>query len=160
MEAMVYDLNLAGARQARVSCAAVYGCRSWPTAVRRWIRGADESDRVDVTGRQQPRIPGDHLRRARRCTTNKHAARGWTAVLDILLAETIFDTLNGKAALLPPSKNTFRKPDAEFRRGFGHDHRQQRPHIVGAKPSKRSGTRSRTQSFCRSASIAHSAENR
>ena len=73
-------------------------CRPGQAALRRGIARAHEQDRVTLTGRERPGSAQRHVGRAGRGL--HEAARGLVAGgADILLIETIFDTLNGKAAI-------------------------------------------------------------
>ncbi len=69
-----------------------------PPALRRRRPRADHPHRVDLARRQRPRRPQRDLRRARRGVPR--AGRGLVdGGADLLLIETIFDTLNAKAAI-------------------------------------------------------------
>ena len=76
---------------------------------------------------------------------------------DLLLVETIFDTLNAKAALFAHRDVLRARGRAAAGDRLGHDHRRVRPHAVRARRPRRSGTRCATRSRSPSASTARSA---
>ena len=61
--------------------------------------GTHDTDRVAVTGRQRPGRPERHLGRAGDRLHDRRRAAWSPGGADILLIETIFDTLNAKAAI-------------------------------------------------------------
>ena len=63
--------------------------------------------------------------------------------VDLLLVETIFDTLNAKAALFAIERVLPRRAPAGDR--LGHDHRRLGTHALRARPPRRSRTRCATR---------------
>ncbi len=61
--------------------------------------GPDQPHRLALAGRQRSGLPQRHLRRAGRRPTARQRAALVDGGVDLLLIETIFDTLNAKAAL-------------------------------------------------------------
>ena len=64
--------------------------------------------------------------------------------VDILLVETVFDTLNAKAALFAIDEYFETSGQRVPGHGVGHHCGPERPHACPARPSKRSGFRFRT----------------
>ena len=95
MEELAYELNYAGAALARSACDEFSTPERPGTSPGRW---ADDADRVDLAGRQRPgarNVSYDQLVAAYR-----DAAAGLVdGGADLLIVETIFDTLNAKAAI-------------------------------------------------------------
>ena len=79
---------------------------------------------------------------------------------DLLLVETIFDTLNAKAASSPDRRGVRGARRAAAGDDLRHHHRPVRPHAVGPDARRRSGTRCATPARSRSGSTARSARER
>ena len=92
-----YELNRAAAALAREAADEAVDARA--PALRRRLARADQPHGVDLPRRQRPRRPQRHLRRARRRRTSRRPAGLVDGGVDLLLVETIFDTLNAKAAI-------------------------------------------------------------
>ncbi len=97
MEELAYELNLESARLAREAADEISD--PGPAAVRRRRARPDHPDGVDLSRRQRPGRPQRHLRPAGRGVPRVHPRPASTAASDLLLIETIFDTLNAKAAI-------------------------------------------------------------
>ena len=98
IEALVRELNLAAAQLARAAADDVRGTHR-PAALRRRRARPHQPHGVALAGRQRPRLPQRHLRRARRPPTREATRALVDGGADLILVETIFDTLNAKAAL-------------------------------------------------------------
>ncbi len=97
MADLAYEMNVAAARLARAACDK-YSTPDKP----RFVAGAlgpDAQDRVDLAGRQRPGRAQRHLRPAGGGLSTSRRAALVEGGADVLLVETIFDTLNCKAAL-------------------------------------------------------------
>ena len=70
---------------------------------------------------------------------------------DLFMVETIFDTLNAKAALFAIDERVRAPRCTPADDDLGHDHRPLGPHAVRARRPKRSGTRCAMRNRCRSA---------
>ena len=73
--------------------------RRRPAALRRRRPRPDQPHRLDLAGRRQSRLPRRHLRPAASSPMASRCAGCSTGGADVLLIETIFDTLNAKAAI-------------------------------------------------------------
>ncbi len=101
-----YALEAAGLRaELRGRAAGARGGRrveredAGPPALRRRLDRADEPDAVDLAQRQRPVVPRHDLRRGR--AAYEEQVRGLIdGGADLLLLETIFDTLNAKAGIV------------------------------------------------------------
>ena len=98
LEDLAYELNLEAARLARAAADAVGHRR--PAALRRRRARPDHPHRLDLARRQRPRRP---QRLASTSSSTAYLERGprpaSTAAPTCCLIETIFDTLNAKAAI-------------------------------------------------------------
>ena len=118
---IAYELNLEGARLAARGGRCRAG-RGRPPALRRRRARADQSHRFDLARRLQSRLPRDHLRRAARRLWR--AGQGSLAGgADLLLIETIFDTLNAKAAIAAIADVTHAARHARAGHDLRHHHR-------------------------------------
>ena len=128
LEEAVYELNLEGA-QARAA-----GLRRAPTApASSPARGAAQPDALALAQRGRPGLPRGHLRRGPPATPSRCAGCVEGGV-DLLLIETIFDTLNAKAAIVAARDvldEHGRRPAAL---DLGHDRRPLRPNALGPDP--------------------------
>ncbi len=79
-----------------------------------------------------PGLPRRHLRPGARAPTPSRCAALIEGGVDVLLVETIFDTLNAKAALVAIEEVFEEQRRAAAGDDLGHDHRQERPHALGA----------------------------
>ena len=101
-----------------------------PAALRRRRARPDDPHGVDLARRQRPGRPQRHLRPARRGLPRGRRAACVDGGADLLLIETIFDTLNAKAAIFAVEtlfeEHGRRWPVDHLR----HHHRRLRPHPV------------------------------
>jgi 5-methyltetrahydrofolate--homocysteine methyltransferase len=95
MEELAREINVAAARLAREVADGYSTARQ--AALRRRRARPDQPHRVDLAGRQRPRLPQRRLRQLVRPTESTRGLIEGGA--DLLLVETVFDTLNAKAAL-------------------------------------------------------------
>ena len=130
MEELVYELNHAAARLARD--AADEWERRTPDAPR-FVAGVlgptnrSASLSPDVNDPGFRNVTFDEL-----VATYTEAARGLIdGGADLLLVETIFDTLNAKAAIFAIEALFERIGAAAAGDDLGHDHRRERPHALG-----------------------------
>ena len=126
-----YEMNVGGGAARAASRRRVDGAHAGPAALRRRL------DRARPTGRSRSR-PTSTTRRsaASRSTscatpTPSRSAGCIDGGVDLLLVETIFDTLNAKAALVAIEEVFDGARRAAAGDDLGHDHRPQRPHAVG-----------------------------
>ena len=125
----VYELNHDGAELARRACDRAER-RGRQAALRRRRARPDQPHRLDLARRQQPRLPHRHLRRPARSPMASRSRGLIDGGADLILIETIFDTLNAKAAIFACEEvfaETRRRPAGDDLR---HDHRPLRPHAV------------------------------
>ena len=159
MEDIAYELNLAGARLARE--AALRGERGGrPAALRRRRHRADQPHRLDLARREQSRLPRRHVRRAARRLCGAGARRCIDGGADLLLLETIFDTLNAKAAIYAIEELFDERGDARAGDDLRHHHRPLRPHAVGPDAGSVLELGPPRRAVRRSASTARSAPRR
>ena len=97
MEELAYELNLEAARLARREARRGRDARA--AAVRRRRARPDHPHRVDLARRQRPGRPQRLLRPARRGVPRGRPRPASTAAPTCSFIETIFDTLNAKAAI-------------------------------------------------------------
>ena len=99
LESLVYELNVAGARLARAGCDEYTRQDPESAAVRGRLDRPDQPHAVDFARRQQSGLRARHVRPDERRVRDQ--VRGLIdGGVDLLLLETIFDTLNAKAALV------------------------------------------------------------
>ena len=98
MESLAYELSRAGAVCARRAADRVMAAQPGRGLFRRRIHRADDQDLVDQHRRRQFGRARDHVRRAGRRLQRAGSRALLDGGADLLLVETIFDTLNGKAA--------------------------------------------------------------
>ena len=96
--ATVRELNVAAARLARSAADAAERDAARSAALRGRVARSDQPDRVDERRRRRPGRPQRHVGGARRGLP-RIGRRPVEGGADILLIETIFDTLNAKAAI-------------------------------------------------------------
>ena len=127
MEELAHELNLEAARLARRVADEV--SHAGPAALRRGRPRPDDPDGVDLARRQRPRCPQRQLRPAGRGVRrgDPRPARGR---LDLLFIETIFDTLNAKAAIFAVETVFEELRPALAGHRVRHDHRRLGPHPV------------------------------
>ena len=101
-------------------------------ALRRRVHRSHEQDAVAFARRQRPGVPRHRLRRSCATPMPSRCAACSTAAATCLLIETIFDTLNAKAAIVAIEEVFERRGTRVPVMIVGHDHRSQRPHAVGA----------------------------
>jgi 5-methyltetrahydrofolate--homocysteine methyltransferase len=102
LEALAYELNVAGARLAREVCDEYTAKDPDKPRFVAGVLGPTSRTLFDLARRQRPRLPQRHLRRAGRRLHRR--ARPVEGGADLLLIETIFDTLNAKAAIFAVEK--------------------------------------------------------
>ena len=123
---------MAAARLARQAADAWTPAHAEQAPLRGRLDRPDQPDAVDLartsTTRRSARSRFDQLREAYAEQMRGPASR---AACDLLLIETIFDTLNAKAALVGGRGGVRRSRAARAGDALGHDHRPQRPHAVG-----------------------------
>ena len=129
LEDVVYELNVAAAR---LACEAA---RAWTARTPdrpRFVAGA-----IGPTNRtlslspdvEQPGVPRGHFAQVKEAYAEQ--ARGLLdGGCDLLLVETIFDTLNAKAALVAIEEVVRGARRAGAGHDLGDDHRSQRPHAL------------------------------
>ena len=127
-------------------------------ALRRRRRRPDEPHRVDLARRVGSRLPGRDVRRAGR-GVHRADPRVARRSVDVLLIETIFDTLNAKAAIHAISELADEARHGRADHDLGHDHRPIGPRCSPGRRRPRSGTPFATPSRSRSASTARSARS-
>ena len=98
MSELAYELNREGARLARAAADRVTR-RGRQAAFRRRRTGPDQPHRLDLARRRQSRLSRRHLRRSAQSPMAIRRRGLIDGGVDLLLVETIFDTLNAKAAL-------------------------------------------------------------
>ena len=130
MQGRAYDINRAAARIAR-GCADAWTARTPDKP--RFVAGA-----MGPTNRTASISPDVNDPGARNVTYDELVATYGEAVAglaeggaDLILVETIFDTLNAKAALFAIESYFDRVGAAPAADRVGHDHRCLRPHAVG-----------------------------
>ena len=134
LEELAYELNLASARIARARGGGRRGRRAHPDKPRfvAGVLGPDQPHGVDLAGRQRSRLYQQRrLRRAGRRPTPRRLRGLVDGGADFILVETIFDTLNAKAAIFAISKR-FDEPGAPAGHDLRHHHRPQRADPVRA----------------------------
>ena len=119
----VYDMNVEGARLARTAADAFERPASWPGSVGPLNVTLSLSPKVD-----DPSFRSTSLRPGVRGLRRADAGLCATAGVDLLLIETIFDTLNAKAAIAAAKDAAPELPLLDL----GHDRRPERPHALGS----------------------------
>ncbi len=131
LEAIVHELNLAGARLAREAADAASARTPAQAALRGRRAGPDEPHALALARRERPGLPRGHLRPGDATLT----ARRWRALVeggvDLIMVETIFDTLNAKAALFAIDEHFEASGRAAAHHDLGHHHRCLGPHALG-----------------------------
>ena len=135
MEALVPELNYRAAQIARQRRGRARA-RQRRAGVRRRRARADEPHVLAVAGRERSRVPQRHLRSSSSSRIPRRRARCCCGGVDLLLIETIFDTLNAKAAIFAVQARVrgARRRGADHH--LRHDHRCLGPHAV--RPDDRS----------------------
>ena len=127
---MIHELNVAGARLARRAVDAALAA----DGRQRWVAGAIGPTNVTLVAvAARSRIP------AYRALTFAEVAEAYRQQIaglveggvDLLLIETIFDTLNAKAAIWAATAACRGHRHRHAADDLGHDHRPVRPHVVG-----------------------------
>ncbi len=117
-------MNRASAQLARAAAERLLNSGS--TTIRRRSTRTDESHRQPVARRQRSRPPQHHVR----CVWSNayiEAIRGLMAGgVDLIMIETVFDTLNAKAAIFAIESEFAATGAAHSGHDFGHDHRCER----------------------------------
>ena len=155
LEGAAAEMNVEGARLARAAADA-WTARRPRAAVRRRLGRPAERHAVALAEgrRRRPSAPSRSTRSATR--TRSRSRRSRDGGVDLLLIETIFDTLNAKAAIVAAQRRRARAAALALVHGDRHAAAATSP----ARPSRRSGSRSSTPSRSSSASTARSARPR
>ena len=134
LEAIVYELNREGARLAREAAVAA----EKEDGRRRFVAGAvGPTNRTlsispDVNNPGYRAVTFDQVRDA-----YAEQVRGLVdGGAEIILIETIFDTLNAKAAIFATQERLRRARGEAADHDLGHDHRPLRPHALGPDPDR------------------------
>ncbi len=141
----VRDINLAAAKIAR-ECADAWTAKTPDKP--RFVAGA--LGPTNRTATISPDVNDPGLSQRDRSTSwsrrTREAVDGLVdGGVDLLLVETVFDTLNAKAALFAIDAVFRRARDALAGHRVGHDHRRLRAHVVRPDDRKRSGIRCATR---------------
>jgi hypothetical protein len=128
MEALVHEINLEAAKLAR-SVADEYG-HPGQAPFRRRRAGPHFPHRDPVAGRERSRLPQRHFDQL--VATYYEATDGLVkGGADLILIETVFDTLNAKAAVFAVKKYFDDVGQRLAHHDLRHHHRRLRPHPVG-----------------------------
>jgi 5-methyltetrahydrofolate--homocysteine methyltransferase len=100
LEALAYELNLEGREAREAGVRGLDRAHAGSAAVRRRLDRADQSDAVDLAARQRSVVSRHHVRRAERRLQGSGPWLDRGRAATVLLLETIFDTLNAKAAIV------------------------------------------------------------
>jgi hypothetical protein len=127
MEDMVYELNRDGARLAKRARLRAQQRTAAPLRRRSaWPTNRTASISPDVNNPGYRAVTFDDLQ-SRLCEQLRGLIDGGA---DIILIETIFDTLNAKAAIFAPAKCSRKRASKLPGHDLGHDHRPLGPHAV------------------------------
>ena len=160
MEDIAYELNRRR-REARARGAAdIAQSRGRPPALRRRRARADQPHRLDLARRVQSGLPRHHLRRVARRLWRADQRGLIDGGADLLLIETIFDTLNAKAAIYAIAEMTEARGVRVPVMISGTITDRSGPAAVRARRRRRSGIRCATPRRSRSGSTARSAPRR
>ena len=129
MEELVAELNLAAARLARRSADEVRPSERPP----RFVAGASGRPTAPprCPGRQRSGVPQHRSSTSWRRPTARRRAALIEGGADLILIETVFDTLNAKAALYRGARDVRRTRRRTAHHGLRHHHRCLGPHAVG-----------------------------
>ena len=135
-----------GARLARAACDAAEASDPSTAALRHRRARPDHPHRLDEPRRERPGLPQHHLRRTARGLPRSR--RGLIdGGADVLMVETVFDTLNAKAALFAIDE-LFEARGARLPVMISGTITDRSGRTLSARPPRRSGTRCGTRGRC------------